>query len=142
MKAIISNKWVFVLVVFLVLSNIGLAIVAFSSKKKTDNSFAKQVGLTEAQNKIFEERKKAYFSEIKPHWEQVAELKDSLYQHMSDAEVSDSLIESYVAKWHAINRHSDIQLFKHFREMRKECTPEQLPVYDSVVRKMVTRRRR
>ena len=142
MKAITSNKWVLLLVIFLVITNIALAIFAFSSKKKPDNSLAKQVGLTEAQAKVFEEKKKAYFAEMKPKWEVVADLKDSLYQHMGDAELSDSTIEYYVNKWHTINREADIKMFKHFREMRKECTTAQLPVYDSVVAKMVVRRRR
>lgn len=142
MKAITSNKWVLLLVIFLVITNIALAVFAFSAKKRPDNSLKKQVGLTEAQAKIFEEKKKAYFAEMKPKWEEVTALKDSLYQHMGDADLSDSTIEYYVNKWHAINRYADIQMFKHFREMRKECTPQQLPAYDSAVIKMVARRRR
>ncbi len=142
MKAITSNKWVLLLVICLIVTNIALGIFAFTSKRRPDYSFKNQVGLTEAQSKVFDEKKKAYFAEMKPYWERVAELKDSLYQRMGDAELSDSTIESYVNKWHEINRNSDIQMFKHFREMRKECTAEQLPVYDSVVRKMMSRRRR
>lgn len=142
MKAITSNKWVLILVIFLVVTNIALAIFAFSSKKKPDYSFKKQVGLTEAQANVFEEKKKAYFTEMKPHWERVSELKDSLYQRIGDNDLTDSAIEAYVYKWHEINRTSDIKMFKHFREMRKECTPDQVPVYDSVVRKMIARRRR
>ena len=144
MKAITSNKWVLLLVVTLVITNLVLAFIAFSQKKSTrsDNSFKTQVGLSEEQAKIFEEKKKNYFALMKPQWEKVAELKDSLYRHLGDERVPDSLIASYVDKWHAINRHSDIKLFLHFREMRAHCTPEQLPRFDSVVTKMVTRRRR
>lgn len=142
MKAITSNKWVLLLVIFLVLTNIALAIFAFSSRRKSENTFKQQVGLTDAQSKIFEEKKKAYFTEMKPQWERVAELKDSLYHRMGDAELTDSAIEDFVQRWHEINRHSDIKLFKHFRDMRQECTPEQVPIYDSVVRKMIARRRR
>lgn len=142
MKAITSNKWVLLLVIFLVLTNIALAIFAFSTKKRPDNSFKKQVGLTEAQAVVFEEKKKAYLTEMKPHWERVAELKDSLYQRMGDPDLTDSTIQSYVNQWHEINRHSDVKLFRHFREMRKECAPDQVAIYDSVVRKMVARRRR
>lgn len=144
MKAITSNKWVLLLVIGLVFTNLILAFIAFSQKKSTkpDNSFRTQVGLTEDQANLFEEKKQHYFALMKPHWEKVAELKDSLYRHLGDEHVPDSLITSYVDKWHAINRHSDIKLFLHFREMRTHCTPEQLPRFDSVVTKMVTRRRR
>ncbi len=144
MKAITSNKWVLLLVVTLVVTNLVLAFFAFSRKQapKADNSFRKQVGLTEEQAKIFDEKKKNYFATMKPSWEKVADLKDSLYQHLGDADVPDSLIASYVDRWHAINRHSDIQLFLHFREMRTHCTPDQLSRFDSVVTKMVSRRKR
>jgi hypothetical protein len=144
MKAITSNKWVLLLILTLVATNLVLAFIAFSQKQSSevDNSFRKQLGLTEEQAKTFDEKKKHYFATMKPSWEKVAELKDSLYQHLGDADVSDSLIASYVDRWHAINHESDIKLFLHFREMRTHCTPDQQPRFDSVVTKMVSRRRR
>jgi periplasmic protein CpxP/Spy len=146
MKAITTNKWVLLLVVFLVLTNLALVFFAFTNSKKTDrpqeNSFRKQIGLTEQQEKVFDERKAAFFKVMKPRWEEVNQLKDSLYQHLGDENVPDSLIDHYTSKWTEINKQNDMMLFKHFKELRKECTPGQYKVYDSAVNKMVTRRRR
>lgn len=144
MKAITSNKWVLVLVICLVLTNLALAYFAFSNRKprRTDYSMKKQVGLSEDQARLFEEKKKHYFTEMKPYWEKVADYKDSLYRRLGDADLTDSIVDYYVGKWHEANRYSDKQMFLHFREMRKQCTPAQLPIYDSVVLKMVSRRRR
>ncbi|HLO83005.1 MAG TPA: hypothetical protein VK166_18710 [Chitinophagaceae bacterium] len=146
MKAITSNKWVLLLVVFLVLTNLALVFFAFSNSKKTgrpqDNGFRKQIGLTEQQEKAFDLRKEAFFKAMKPRWEEVTQLKDSLYQHLGDENVSDSLIDHYTSRWTEINKQNDMMLFKHFKELRKECTPSQYKAYDSAVNRMVTRRRK
>lgn len=146
MKAITTNKWVLLLVVFLVLTNLALVFFAFTNSKKSgrpqENSFRKQIGLTEQQEKVFDERKAAFFKVMKPRWEEVNQLKDSLYQHLGDENVTDSLIEHYTSRWTEINKQNDMMLFKHFKELRKECTPDQQKTYDSAVNKMVTRRRR
>lgn len=145
MKAISSNKWVMVLVIFLVLTNLALVFFAFSSsiktKKPPENGFRKQLGLTPEQEKIFDTRKDSFMKAMKPRWDEVNKLKDSLYQRIGDENVSDSLIDYYTHKWTETTRQSDIQLFRHFKELRKELNPSQLKAYDSAVNKMVVRRR-
>jgi hypothetical protein len=147
MKAITSNKWVLLLVVFLVLSNLALVFFAFSEarqdkKKPQENSFRSQLGLSEEQTKVFDQRKEDFFKVMKPRWAEVNKLKDSLYQHLGDETLPDSVIEDYTRRWTEISRQSDVMLFKHFRDLRKECKESQLPAFDSAVVKMVTRRRR
>ncbi len=134
------------LVIFLVLTNLALVFFAFSSsiktKKPPENQFRKQIGLSEKQEKLFDERKEAFMKAMKPHWEEVNKFKDSLYQHIGDENLPDSVIEHYTKSWTEVNRQSDIMLFKHFKELRKELNESQLKAYDSAVNKMVTRRRR
>jgi hypothetical protein len=146
MKAITNNKWVLLLVVFLVLTNLALVFFAFTSTKKSgrspENSFRKQIGLTKEQEKAFDLRKDDFFKVMKPRWEEVNQLKDSLYQHLGDENVPDSLINYYTSKWTEINKQNDMMLFRHFKELRKECTDAQHKAYDSAVNKMVTRRRK
>ncbi len=134
------------LVIFLVLTNLALVFFAFSSSIKTtkppENQFRKQIGLSEKQEKLFDERKDAFMKAMKPRWEEVNKFKDSLYQHIGDENLPDSVIEHYTKSWTEVNRQSDIMLFKHFKELRKELNESQLKAYDSAVNKMVTRRRR
>jgi hypothetical protein len=52
------------------------------------------------------------------------------------------MIDYYTSKWTEINKQTDMMLFKHFKELRKECAESQHSAYDSAVNKMVTRRRR
>jgi multidrug efflux pump subunit AcrB len=146
MKAITTNKWVLLLVVFLVLTNLALVFFAFTSSKKSakpqENNFRKQIGLTAQQEKEFDERKAVFFKVMKPRWEEVNQLKDSLYQHLGDENVSDSMIDYYTSKWTEINKQNDMMLFKHFKDLRKLWTDSQHNAYDSAVNKMVTRRRK
>ncbi len=142
MKSITSNKWVLLLVVFLVLTNLSLVFFAFSSSKpaerKEQKGFLKsRLNLTEEQDKVFKKEKDNFFALMKPRWEEVNKLKDSLYMHLGDEEVADSLVDHYVDKWTANQRESDKKLFQHFHQLRKNCTKEQQAVFDTLVPKMV-----
>ena len=144
MRAISSNKWVLLLVVFLVLSNLALVIFAFSStpekKGRQEDWVKKELGLSEEQSKEFKDKKEAFMNSMKPRWEEVNNLKDSLYKHIGETEVSDSVINYYTSKWGSKVQENDILLFNHFRDLRKICTKSQLDKYDTMVTKMVTRR--
>jgi hypothetical protein len=146
MRAITNNKWVLLLVIFLVLTNLALVFFAFTNNTKPgkpqENGFRKQINLNKDQEKLFDVRKEEFFKAMKPKWEEVNQLKDSLYQHLGDENVPDSVIDHYTTRWTEINRQNDIMLFRHFKELRKELNESQLKAYDSAVSKMVTRRRR
>jgi len=147
MKAISSNKWVLVLVLFLVLTNLALVFFAFSSSRPTEKKEQKgflqsKLNLSEEQDKEFKKQKEEFFTLMKPRWEEVNNLKDSLYSHLGDAEIPDSVINHYVDQWSANSRESDKVLFKHFRELRKICTKEQQVIFDTLVPKMVKYQRK
>lgn len=144
MRAITSNKWVLLLVVFLVLSNLALVIFAFSTssprKQHQEDWVKKELGLTEAQDKAFREKKEEFMKNMKPRWEEVNQLKDSLYQHLGDEQVPDSVLNYYTTRWTEKSKENDILLFRHFYELRKQCNADQVSRYDSMVTRMVTRR--
>lgn len=144
MRALTTNKWVLLLVIFLVLSNLALVFFAFSNSvpKKThqEDWMKKELGLSDEQSLQFKEKKESFMNTMKPRWEHVNSLKDSLYRHLGDEEVPDSLVQYYTGRWTEKSRENDQLLFHHFRDLRKFCKKEQLPKYDTIVSKMVTRR--
>lgn len=144
MKALTSNKWVLLLVIFLVLSNLALVFFAFSNsvqkKNHQEDWMKKELGLSDEQSSQFKEKKESFMTSMKPRWEQVNILKDSLYRHLGDEQVPDSLVNYYTSKWMEKTRENDQLLFHHFRDLRKICNKDQLPKYDTIVSKMVTRR--
>jgi uncharacterized protein YqjF (DUF2071 family) len=144
MKALTLNKWVLLLVIFLVLSNLALVFFAFSNSAEKKNHqedwMKKELGLSDEQSRVFKEKKEAFMTTMKPRWEQVNLLKDSLYKHLGDEQVPDSLVYYYTSRWMEKTRENDQLIFHHFRDLRKSCKKEQLLKYDTVVAKIVTRR--
>jgi DNA-binding MarR family transcriptional regulator len=142
MKAITNNKWVLLLVIFLVMTNLALVFFAFSNAKPAERRDQKdfmktKLHLTEEQDKYFKQKKEEYFSVMKPRWEEVNNLKDSLYQHIGDEQVSDSMVNYYIDKWTENTRQSDKKLFYHFRELRSRCNKDQQVIFDTLVPKIV-----
>jgi hypothetical protein len=142
MKAITSNKWVLLLVVFLVLTNLALVFFAFSNARPDERREQKdylktKLHLTEEQDKLFKQKKEDFFAFMKPRWEETNKLKDSLYMHIGDENVPDSLINYYVDKWNDNSRESDKYLFHHFRELRTHCDKDQQAIFDTLVPKIV-----
>ena len=144
MKALTSNKWVLLLVIFLVLSNLALVFFAFSNsvpkRNHQEDWMKRELGLSDEQSKPFNDKKESFMTTMKPRWEHVNILKDSLYRHLGDEQVPDSLVHYYTTKWMEKTRENDQLLFHHFRDLRKYCKQEQLQKYDTIVSKMVTRR--
>lgn len=147
MKTITNNKWIFLLVIFLVVTNIVLVVVLFNQQKprtrqNTIKDFRKKIGLTPAQDSLFDARKDVFFKEMQPRWEEINHLKDSLYKHLKDENLPDSVVLNYSNQWNKISNESDVALFKHFRELRMHITDSQRVIFDTLVPKMFINRGR
>jgi len=142
MKAITSNKWVFLLVIFLVLTNLALVFFAFNSSRPSEQRGQKEylktkLNLNEEQAKLFRQKKEDFFAMMKPRWEKVNKLKDSLYQHIGDEQVPDSVVNYFIDKWTESTRESDKLFFRHFQELRTHCDKDQQAIFDTLVPKMI-----
>ena len=86
----------------------------------------------------FKARKDMYFKTMKPLWEEMKVLKDSLYKQM-DKSQTDSSINSLFSLISEKSKEADIQMYQHFYEMRQFCTQEQQVRYDTIVPKLINR---
>ncbi|MFY8046711.1 MAG: hypothetical protein ACOVOS_09060, partial [Chitinophagaceae bacterium] len=68
MKALTLNKWVLLLVIFLVLSNLALVFFAFSNSAEKKNHqedwMKKELGLSDEQSRVFKEKKEAFMTSL------------------------------------------------------------------------------
>lgn len=147
MKLIASNKWVLMLIIFLVISNTVLIALLFSPTKPKGRQnpikeFRKKLSLTPAQDSLFDAKKDVFFKGMQSRGETINHLKDSLYLHLKDTTVSDSVIIHYTQKWNTIATASDVALFKHFVELRTYITDSQRVIFDTLVPKMFINRGR
>lgn len=145
MKKLNTNKWVLLLVFFLLLTNIILAFLLFSSGNRNGSSEPYLVrhmkGLSESQKEMLRRKKEDFMQQNKTHWDSINILKEGLYKHLGDKNLDDSLIKSLTTRWNNINAVSDYNLFQHFREMRSDFSAQQQIAYDTLVIKMILRRR-
>jgi hypothetical protein len=79
---------------------------------------------------------------MKPLWESIKELKNTLYTHMGKSGTEDSLIQSLTSEIAEKNREADLKMYQHFIEIRALCTPEQKIRFDSVIPKFINRDRK
>lgn len=151
MKTITRNKWFLFLLGFLFLANIALLLSFFvfgerSGEEKSIRSvqsnkgyLAKELQLTKEQDAEFNKMKEEHFKKMKPLWEEIRKTKDSLFRQMNNPAMDDSAISAYTERIAAKNKLADEMMFRHFRELRKHCTPEQQQKFDTLVPQMLTR---
>jgi hypothetical protein len=141
-------KWILFLVVVLIISNIVLAVLLFTPpgekeivrKKRENPSLAiyKEIGLDSIQVDTFKARKELYFKNIRPVWEEIRNLKDSLYKNM-EVSPNDSSVQQLIELISEKSKEADVKMYQHFYEMRQFCTQEQQVRYDTIVPKLINR---
>ncbi len=62
-----------------------------------------------------------------------------MYDLLYTDPVSDSLINSGAETIGVKQKELDLQMFHHFERVRKLCTQEQLPKFDSALKKLIIR---
>ena len=149
MNTITKNKWFLFLLGFLFLANIALLLSFFvfgekgNSYKNTRNaqqaSLSKELLLNKQQDDAFSKLKEEHFKVMKPLWAEIRQTKDSLYRQLNNPSLDDSAITAFTDRIAAKNKIADELMFRHFKELRKICTPEQQQKFDTLIPQMFNR---
>jgi hypothetical protein len=75
---------------------------------------------------------------MKPIWNEIRVLKDSLYLHL-DKTPDDSTVNNYLELISQKNLFADRYNFVHFSKLRKMCTADQQVRFDTIIPKMLNR---
>jgi protein CpxP len=147
MSRILHTRWLLVLVTILLFAN--LALIGYHYFSRTDGGrrsssdwLYRDLGLSQEQESVFRARKDSFMREMRPLWAESRRTKDSLYALLGDSTLDDSAVTAITTRVAELSRQSDELLFRHFRELRKVCTPEQQAAFDTLVPKLVSRGRR
>ena len=151
MNTITNNKWFLFLLGFLFLANIALLLSFFvfgersgpykdSRSGRQDSGYlSKELLLSKEQNDAFSKMKEDHFKTMKPLWAEIRQTKDSLFRQMNNPNLDDSTISAFTDRIAAKNKMADELMFRHFRELRKLCTPEQQQKFDTLIPQMFNR---
>lgn len=137
------------IVLILVISNIILAFLLTGSKtldkkevkKKPEervSAWYAEVGLEQHQIDTFKLLKEDYFQVMKPKWNEIRLLKDSLYTYLHKSP-DDTIVNNLLLLLSQKNMASDKHTFSHFAKLRTMCTPEQQIRFDTIIPKLVNR---
>jgi periplasmic protein CpxP/Spy len=147
----LRNKTLVFIIVILLLANIVM-LVYFLWLKHPDKSFhgdknsdrfaealKKDVGFNEIQVARYKQLKDAKWDKIKLRFDDLQKAKDNFFHLIGVENISDSILNSAADSIAQRQKSLDLQAFSHFKELRKVCTPEQQPKYDSLVQRMFHR---
>ena len=148
MKQFTQNKVLVLLVAILLVANLGLMLYFFigrnnhnhaSSNRPVSDFIQKKVGFNADQTARFQQLRDQHRQDVKPVIEGIKKLKDSLYRLLQGPEVNDSIAENLVNEIGEKQKQWELMIFHHFQKVRAICDSSQLPKFDTLVHRMVTR---
>jgi len=146
-----KNRILIFLVVFLLLTNIGM-LVYFTGLNKhavKENRGEKrgpittflqnEVGFDKSQMDMLDSLKKLHRAAIRPLFDELGKSKDNFYQLIGKPGVTDSLLKAGADDIGKKQAALDQQFYQNFMSMRKLCTEQQLPRFDSAMPALTSR---
>jgi protein CpxP len=144
-----KNRPLIFIIAVLLLTNIAVLsyFLWFKNTDKPDRGGGKGPGIeTPLQNEVgFNENQMAQYKQfreeqmkaLKPMFEDMRKMKDSLFRMLSNENANDSVVNSIADGIAQKQKEMDLRMYNHFKRIRGLCTPDQLPKYDSVISRMM-----
>ncbi len=127
------------LVFFIFLNEPASKETSNENQSRFSKSLQKDVGFTKEQLDQYQVLRKAQLERVHPLFNDVRNAKFGLYDLLYTGPVSDSVINTRAALIGTKQKDLDIQMFRHFERARKICTQEQLPRFDTAIKKLIIR---
>jgi protein CpxP len=140
------NRILVLIIAILLISNIILLVLLLRMDKKTQENrpgfterLKKDVGFTPQQMAIFEPKKKAFWNSMRDRFEAIKTTKQQFYFQIYDPAIPDSVIENKAQEIGTQQKELDLQVIRHFKDVRKLCTHDQEIKFDSMVPYIIQR---
>lgn len=150
MSANSKNKILLIAVAILLLTNIAmLAFFLMGPPKKGGHGgreammtefLQKEMGFNPQQIQQYDTLSKQHREKMKAMFEEVGKNKENQLKQLGAADFSDSSINSIAGQSIEKQKLLEISMFEHLRDVRRICTPDQRPKFDSLVYKVLGRR--
>lgn len=145
-----KNKNLLVIIAVLLLTNISVLGYFIWYKKDKPNepkdnrtSFVdmlkNEVGFSEEQVTQYKLLKDKQSETVRPMYQDMRKMKDSLFQLLSNPSTNDSILNKFTDNIALKQKTIDLQTFHHFKEIRDLCKEGQQVKYDTVVLRMFRR---
>lgn len=147
MNQVARNKILLFIIVILLVTNIGMLLFLLRMKSSPaqqkrlgfTEKLKSQVGFTPQQMDEFEPKKKAFWKNMRERYEAIRQTKKNFYFQLYDPSIPDSTLESKAEVIGEQQKELDLFVIRHFKDVRRMCTPQQLPKYDSLLPALIDR---
>lgn len=145
-------KTLLFIIAVLLISNIALVVYVFSgrcghkpppkeqNKSGITSALQNEVGFTEQQLAQYKNLREEHWKIAKPLFDSMQKGKERLFILTQTAAVEDSVVQAAAAAIAENQKLMELQSFRHFKQVRDLCNPEQLSKYDTVLKKIVMKR--
>jgi protein CpxP len=150
MEPVTKNRSLISIIIILLISNIAILIffLFLSGDRKShprDNKNAistflqKDIGFNKQQMDEYQKLREEHIKKARPLFEGIRSAKDSFYNLLYTDTVPDSVVNKAAAVIGEKQMTLDMQMFQHLKKVRTLCTPDELPKFDSLFKKVVER---
>ena len=149
MDAVTKNRSLVSIIIFLLISNITILIffLCLSDGRKgfhgkEDRNIVsvflqKEIGFNKQQMDEYQKLRATHMQSVKPLFDDIRSAKESFYNLLYINNVADSTVNKAAAVIGEKQMVLDMQMFSLFKNVRNLCTPQELPKFDSLFKKVV-----
>jgi periplasmic protein CpxP/Spy len=143
------NKTLLFIIAALLISNVVLLFLYLGNKNQARDGhdrrammteqLQKEVGFNKDQLARFEQMREQHMQKTRTLFDTMRLARENLFNQMGRYPAGDSALQPLLNQIARQQQQLDLQVYSNFRELRTICTPEQLPRFDSVAKKMMVR---
>lgn len=146
-----KNKVLVFIILLLLITNfavLGYFLFFRTGKAPEKNKFRdftavlqKEVGFNDQQVAQFNELKKGHWQQALDKMQEIIQIKNTIFELSKQDNTPDSIIERLADSIGTLQREVEINVYKHVVATRKICTADQVPAYDSLIKRIINRGR-
>ena len=147
-----TNKILAIAVILLLLVNVAMVVFMVKGKRRGDKRegsrrspvqmMSKELGMTEQQKKDYEQLRETHFNSMRPLFDSVRLAKSTFFGLVKDSTATDSMMVQYSERIASMQQKIDQLTFAHFRRVRNLFSGEQQKKFDTLVLKMMQRKKK
>jgi periplasmic protein CpxP/Spy len=104
------------------------------------NLLKKEIGFDQQQLLRYDTLSNKHKEYMKEVFEKMKGVKETQFKQLAAGDFSDSVINNVADQSAASQKSMEMQMFNHVRNIRMLCKPDQLPKFDSLFGKVLTRK--
>lgn len=134
----------YTLLIVLFLSNVFFVFHYVGRFGHKDNkprfSMVEELNFNQEQQEAYNTMKSTHSEKMKSYSKRISELKQEMYSNVGEQEISEAFLDSVVDLIAIEEKNKDLEMYKHFREVRGICNDKQKEQLSKIIEDAIKRR--